>query len=466
MAELVDALGLGSSSRKGNGGSSPSSCTKKSGKMVKSGAAPLQAHVRYDQVTALGFVDISIQSKIIEALYKHTLLLQKNVCSPIGFYQKHAPMQYLDVYYKEHLINHLKEFLLKYCVVSYLYQTLRTNHILYTGEPRLHAIDIHPGRNACYTFTFTPLPATPIRDWRYLLFRAPQRKRYKDIDKQAQNFIVEENMYRQNNITPGIKSGDWVLFSVILLNKQNNPIVKDLYEYLWIKISDEETNQPFHELFLGKVKGDRFVSDALCLHEYFSNQIDTQYTFGVTIKEVLPYAYFCLESFKNQFKLKTDRKLHQKIVEIYSSRNDLSLRRALVEEALATLLRIYPVQTPESAVLRQEKMLREELQHNPDYTVYKLQPDFNQKVRSLAHKQVQEHLLLTHIAIHERVDVEDNDVYAYLNLTKRPRTKEFIYYLHPAIRANEDEIPISHESLKNVCVHEKILNHVLHHLMQ
>jgi len=402
---------------------------------------------------------ITVPQEIIDKLYQHTLILQQHA-DTVGFSKKNAPLQYLDSYYKEHILNHLKEFLLKYSVISFFYQQLREQHILTAGEPRLVDISLAPEKDAQYIFQFTPVKKVAVRDWRYLPFKSPIRKKYKDIDKQASNFITEERAQHghHDEITPG----DWVLFEITLLNQNQKPLLKNLSESLWIQIGAEETSEPFRNLFLGKKKGEHFTSNHLCLQEYFS-QNDYDYFFDIFIKEILPYHYFCLDSFKRHFRLKSDRKMHQKIVEVYSFRNDISLRRAMIEEAFLLINRTYPIDVPESVVIRQEKILREELQTNPDYTVYKLQSDFDQKVRLLAEKQVRENILIDHFALQENINIDDSDVFGYLNLTKRPRTKEFIHFLHPEIRANEEELPIPHESLKYLCIKEKTINHILYH---
>lgn len=404
---------------------------------------------------------ITVSQDIIDKLYQHTLSLQQHI-DTIGFSKKNAPLHYLDTYYKENILNHLKEFLLKYSVISFFYQQLREQRILTAGEPRLMDIHLTPEKDAQYIFQFTPVKRATVRDWRYLPFKAPARKKYKDIDKQASNFISEERLQQSNVDKHEIAAGDWVLFEATILDQNKKPFLKNLSESLWIQIGSEETSEPFRNLFLGKKKDEHFISNHLCLQEYFS-QNDYDYIFDIFIKEILPYHYFCFDSFKKHFRLKSDRKMHQKIVEVYSFRNDISLRRAMVEEAFSLINRTYPLDIPESVILRQEKILREELQANPDYTVYKLQTDFDHKVRLLAEKQVRENLLIDYFALQENINIDDTDVFNYLNLTKRPRTKEFIHFLHPEIRANEEESPIPHESLKYLCIKEKTINHILYH---
>ena len=103
-------------------------------------------------------------------------------------------------------------------------------------------------------------------------------------------------------------------------------------------MGDEEVDTVFHELFLGKKIGDHLATSNKGLQDYFNSLIDTKYTFAVTIKDILKRNFFCLEQFKRYFRLKTNKELHQKLIEVFSYRNDLSLRRSMTEEALKLLL--------------------------------------------------------------------------------------------------------------------------------
>lgn len=425
----------------------------------------LQLHISSEPHKRSGTLIVTVPAKIIDKLYEHTLKAQKNAGPTVGFSQQEIPIQFLDSYYHENLISHLKEFLLKYTVISFVYRQLVQKKILTIGEPRLIDIFLEQHKPALYKFTFTTATSINARDWKRLPFKAPQRKRYQDIDKQVANFLAKEQLSKKNNAHEIIEPGDWVLFEVTLVNSRKKPLINNFSEKLWIQLNNEEAGEPFRTIFLGKHAKDSFLSDLSTLTDYFGSQLTCQYKYLITICQVLPAAYFCIDTFKNYFRLSSTRKAHKKMVEVYSFCNDMSLRRLLVEEALTLLLKTYPLEIPESSILRQEKIIFDELQQNPDYTIYKLQHDFNQKVRSLAEKQVREELITLLLAAQENLSIKDHDIFGYINLTKRPRTKEFLHFLHPAIKANDEDSPLSYESIKYYCLHEKTLNYILHHLM-
>jgi len=418
--------------------------------------------IDHHELSTTGSIKITVPPKMIDAVFNHALVLQHEHSANVGFGSRPAPKTYIQNYYQEAIITHLKEFFFKYGVCSFLYNQLHEKKILFVGEPRLTQIDFQPSHGACYYFEYSAIPKVSMRDWRYLPFKAPARKKYQDIDKQATLFITQESTAKKSYKESIIAPGDWVLFEVVLLDNKNKPLLKGLSELLWIQISDEETGEPFRQLFVGKSVDDKFVTNSICLQEYFGCSLDLAYSFAITIKEILPSAYFCLDLFKNQFRLKSERKAHQKMVEVYSFRNDVSLRRSMVEEAFTLLAKTYPFEVPTAAVLRQEKAIRDVLQNQQDYMVYKLQHDFERNIHLLAQKQVREHMIADYFASQENLNATDDDIYQYLNLTKRSRTKEFIYFAHPIISSNEEEAPVQHEILRLYCRKEKAVNHLLY----
>ena len=57
-----------------------------------------------------------------------------------------------------------------------------------------------------------------------------------------------------------------------------------------------------------------------------------------------------------------------------------------------------------------------------------------------------------------------NDLKSYLNLTKRPRIKEFLHFDPPTTKIRGQEFPVLTNDLQRVCLREKTLNHIIYHL--
>jgi FKBP-type peptidyl-prolyl cis-trans isomerase (trigger factor) len=156
--------------------------------------------------------------------------------------------------------------------------------------------------------------------------------------------------------------------------------------------------------------------------------------------------------------------MFKKMIEVFSYSNDMSQRRKTAEESLKLLLSKNQFSVPNHLTLRQEARIINTIQSNPDYHVYRTQTDFKKRIKQLAERQTKECLILDQIAYHENITPTHHDVKHYLNLIKRPRTKEFIYFDPINTKINGQEVPVSAEALKFVCLREKTLNYIIHHL--
>jgi len=410
------------------------------------------------------YATIVVPRQHIDTLYHLAALAQQNNVEAPGFAKGKVPTSYIEKNFTSTLIDHIKEFLFRYIVLNYLYREIQLHKLLVIGEPRLQTILLKTGEEARFTFELTLFPDIVVQEWRYYPFKAPKRKKYKDLDRQVEGFIKEERDLCKKHETSAIQVGDWVNFTLCLVDENNLPLLDDCTETLWIRIGDEEADVSMHDLFIHKKIGDVFVTQSKGLQEYFSNTIATNYHFRITILDTVPQSYFCFESFKKYFKLKTNKELSHKLIEVFSYRNDLSQRRSMAEESLKLLLSKHRFLLPNHLILRHTKHILDVLQDNPDYQVYRVQKDFKERVRELAEKQIKEMILLGQLAIQDNMHASQHDIKSYLTLTQRPRTKEFVYFDVPSSKIDGQERPISHETLKLSCLREKALNHIIYHL--
>lgn len=95
-----------------------------------------------------------------------------------------------------------------------------------------------------------------------------------------------------------------------------------------------------------------------------------------------------------------------------------------------------------------------------------MQRDFKERVYQLAEKQTKECILIDQIAYAENIHANKQDIECYLNLTKRPRMKEFIYFDPPTTKIEGKERPVPEEEIRYACLREKTLNHIIYHLTQ
>ncbi|HEV2601001.1 MAG TPA: trigger factor [Candidatus Babeliales bacterium] len=424
---------------------------------------PLNFEVRHIRPTACA-ATVIVPAKWVSILYQCALRGQQQSVQAYGFQQGSVPLEYIHANFRSTLLEHVKEFFFNYCVISFLYQQLRENRIVFSGEPRIADIRIQHDSDASFTFeinTFTPIE---IRDWKYLPFKAPKRKKYKDLDRQVENFIKEEKSLLKETAAEIIAVGDWVNFTISLTDEHGATYLDNYAENLWFKLGTEEVDKSLSELFIGKKVGDIFCTNNKDIQAYFSECTNIDHYFLIHIIDMQPYTFFCLDQFKRNFKLKTNKEINRKLIEVFSYRNDLSQRRSMAEESLKLLLSKNHFVVPNHFTLRQQDRILYALQSNPDYQVYRTQKDFKRRIEQLAQRQTKECLLLDLITHFENIVVTNEDIKHYLNLIKRPRTKEFIYFDSIPTKIKGQEVPIPAEELKLACLREKTLNHIIYHL--
>ncbi len=407
---------------------------------------------------------VTIPSASVDALYQEALLAQKAEAQTYGFTKGTTPLYYIENTFRPNIVEHLKELLFTHCVMNFLCHSLSKNKIVVAGEPALIDIILTPASAAQFVFGINSLVPDGEDRWKRLVLKAPERKHYKDLDRQVESFIKEETTKQQSHDDTTIHIGDWVCFDLYLVDKNDKPLLGGYRDQLWVKINEEEADRELHELFIGKKVGDTFLSKSSFLQMYLSNDLNMHYTFGIHIKDSIAHAYFSFDHFKRHFSLKNARDMHQKLIEVFSHRNDLSQRRETVEATFKLLLKHYFIPVPQALLERQKQLVLSTVHDNPDYHVYKAQADFKEKVKLLAEKQLKESLIIDTIAYQENIQVSHDDILTYLNLIKRPRTKEFVYFGMPSTNLKGQEIPLPTEVIKQYCLREKTLNHVIHYL--
>lgn len=424
--------------------------------------SPCTSVFEYPKPT-LGEIKITVDQKTVESLFYHAALLHQQFAQTQGFLHGQIPLEYIMQHYKEHITNHIQEFLLKFYVINYLYDEIRNKELVVVGDPQLTAIT-HDQKKIVYNFELTLFPDLQIFEWKHFPFKTPKRKNYKDLDHQAFSFLKDEREFSLENNFNEIQIGDWVFFSLLLLEENQQPLAAHTKQNFWFKIGNEETESLLRSIFIGRKLGDKFYTNNKGLQNYFSDQLDTNYLFELEILDIVPYKFFCIEQFKHHFKLKTQKEVHQKLIEIFSYRNDISQRREIVEESFKLMLTKHKFTLPATFIAHQEELIVEKIQGNPDYNVYRMQKDFNLRIRQLAEKQMKELIFIDKFSYQENIFATEADIKGYLNLMNRPRTKEFICFEFSSFKIQGQEVPIPLAALKKTCLREKAINHIIYHL--
>src|SRR4030095_9399288 len=305
----------------------------------------------YEQPT-LCRATITVSKSLVNSFFTETAFTLKSTINAHGFQQGEVPVEYIAKQYRVNITEHLKEFFFKFGIVNFLFQEMRTQKLLVAGDPRLTDIFLEYDHDARFVFELSVFPAIPLNEWKYFPFKSPSRKNYKDLDRQVESFIQDEQKNLESfNSVHGIGIGDWVHFNISVVDNKERFLDERFVQTFWLKLGNEEVESHFRSLFLGKKKGDEFVVANRGLQDYFSDQLRTCYNFKVTILDVVPFSYFCFDQFKDHFRVKTNKDMNKKLIEVFSYRNDISQRLAMVEEAFKLLLSRHRFFAPNHLVL-------------------------------------------------------------------------------------------------------------------
>lgn len=404
---------------------------------------------------------INVSRDYVEILYQEAVNAQKEITETYGFNKGETPTAYIEQNFLPPIIDHITQLLFNHCISRYLVHSLAEHKITTIGDPILETINVSPQKEAQFSFTIYEGNPYQHREWRQLMLKAPGRKNYKDIDRHVESFIEEEEVRAQTLDVAHL--GDIICFDLVFLKKDGTPLLPNYTNTLWMKLTNEEVDHALQSLFEGKKKGETFVISSSPLHEYITTE-PYSYAYQITIKDIIFNNCFSFEDFKKHFRLKTNKEMRHKLIEVFSFRNDVSQRRETVEAAMRLLTRFHPEDIPNHLIDTRQKMLFDQVHANPDYQVYRTKPNFKETLRALAEKQLRETSLIDAIGYQEGIHVTAEDIACYLNLAKRSRTKEFVYFNAPLNKLKDPGGIVEQEFLERYCLREKTLNYVINHL--
>ena len=408
---------------------------------------------------------ITVPAHFTESFFKFATEYHQQVVNTVGFKKGSIPITYIEKHFKAPIISNLKELALKFFGFNVLLKNIREKKIILAGIPKLTDITFDKDGTTIYNFEAHTPKELYMQSWKFLPFKAVIRKKYHDIDKQVITFLeAEDALFKLYNPNNGIQVGDWICFQAWLVDNKNNRIFLGNHTSVWLRIGDEEPDLMMQKLFLKKQIGDTFITDLPCLQNYFCESSDNNYAYEITIKDIVQSTYFSLPLFKQYFKIKTQKDLQNKLIEVFSFHNDISQRRLMTFEALGLIMKKNQIVSPDGAINIQKKEILEGMQSKSDYMVYKMDNNFDLQITELAKKQLADAIIAESIAYQDNLSISDQDIKGLLHLTQRPRIKDFIYFPFIKSQVNGQEFPIEQETLNHFCLREKAVNHIIYHL--
>lgn len=407
---------------------------------------------------------VEIAPSLVEVVYQQTVELFKRN-SVESFHSKEMPFEYIEETFQGEILAKLKDFFFEYLVFDFLSSEIVFKKIKAANYPRLANIQFSPDRALIYIFDVSLADPINMKEWKNFAFKSPGRKRYKDLDKQVENFIEEESEKIKTQASDVIVAGDWICFKATLLDKNQMPLVHSISGFFWIKVRGDLVSTPFSCNFLRKKINNSFIADNFNFSDDDDDHCEKGYNFLITILSVLKGNQISFDMFKSVFKLKNRSEIHNKLVEVFSYRNDLSQRRAIIEEVFNLLLAKHRFEVPKHLVLRRQEDILKSLAKQPDYHVYKAQRDFLTQVETLAEKQIKEEIIIDQIAQNDGLNVDLKDMEHYLHFFNNKRLQKFVYFMPQPIESIDDlSIAINAGLLLPTVLREKTLNFIINTL--
>jgi len=410
----------------------------------------------------LGKINVLAPDDIVKKVFDLTVNLYKKEIQVLGF--SVAPDSYVKEHYRDEIDSAVKNFLLHYFVLDFIIERVIELKIPVASYPRLIAVEDIFQVGVNFTFDISLADNLEIKEWKYFPFKSPRRKNYKDLDKQVDIFLKKSIEGIKKIKYDVVEDGDWVYFEVILTDNDNKIILPFYKRCFWLKINPQSFTVIVSKYFSNKKNGDSFCIDLLPLSKDFEDNIFERHNFFVTIKDIVKGNVFLVNDFRSVFKLKNKVELHEKLIEVFSFRNDVSQRRSIIEEMFHLFFSKHRFEVPKHLVIRKKEDLLLFIKKRPDYLVYKQNLDFEDQVERLSERILKEEILMDQIAGNEDIIVDSKDIKCYLNLLCNSRLKEFVYFRPLNEAFDESIVPIHDTLLQQTCRREKTLNHILYTL--
>ena len=387
-----------------------------------------------------------------------TRMYQQYTIMP-GMSCKNLPVAYTQHYFAQEIERETQRFLLDHFIQESVQNFLQENKIATVNWPRLKEIKPDP-TNATYLYTLalSLAPTITLENWHSYSFVAPKRKNYTDLDIQVESFIA--SLSKEKPTTNQVECGDWVRFSAQFRSPHiQTPVHSPLY--YWLRITNPLLATPSMQKFIAASVNDSFTLPASALAIAHSNTPDTDYYFDITIENIVKTNNISLPQLQESLQVNDHVSLHNKLIELFSFRNDISLRKSIIEELFYSLLNAFRFEIAPHAITRRKEFLLFLMQQSPDNAVYTKQKHFGNQITLLAETKLKEEALIDAIAQQEQISVTPADITHYLSLASNERLKEFLYFSPLNEELLSSEHPCGEYILTQSVLREKTLNTII-----
>lgn len=405
------------------------------------------------------YLTVHVPSTMAVHIKDHVTQMYRAYSIMPGMSCQHLPPSYTEHYFAQEIERDTRHFLYNYFVEESVQVYLKDHGTTIVNWPR--PCDVNGAANSGYTYTIalSLAPEFTLANWNTLTFNPPKRKNYTDLDCQVEAFIATLLPVATRE-EPRVSTGDWVRLRAQFRSPHlTGPLSESSYH--WLHMSTPYVTTPLMHHLLGKKKGEVLTLPASVFAPIQTEDAPTDYLFTITIDALIKTTDFSVESVQETLESPSREALHNKLIEIFSYRNDISLRKAIIEELFYLLFSSYRFDIPPHAITRRKELLLQLMHYSPDSTVYTKQRQFPAHIALLAETKLKEESLIDALAQFEKVEVTPEDIAAYLSLCSHERLREFVYFFPLDESLVDSDQPCAEHHIAQTVRREKTLNLVL-----
>lgn len=411
-------------------------------------------------------ISIVIPKDIVKKFYDFLIKEKQKEIIVIGFEKGNVPIKYLKEHFKNIFEKTISETFFSIYVYKEIIKNIRNKGLfvnLLNIKPHIE-IDLTENLlSYSYELPFYEIIKESVSYIKKI--KIPIRKKYKDLDKQAETMIQIEEKNSKKIEAQKINYYDWIKINVSIFDtNENKEVIPDYNVNLWIRISPENIDREIQSLFIGKSKNDSFISNVKCIQQFICPHSFTKYNFLIKIEDHVSNIFFSFDNFKNFFECKDNNDLKDKIIEIFSSRNDISIYRGTCQLLFKSLFDIYKFKISETIIKNFEENILKNIVHNPDYLIYQSDKSFYKNINILACQNTREIILIDYLSFIDKINIKNEDIAWYMNTLQRNRLKDFLYFDNSFLRYQQKETPILHEVIEHIVYREKTLQKRVYNL--
>lgn len=377
---------------------------------------------------SLDLFSVVVPTELVSKLVSFFVAKKKQDLLMHGFEKGKIPEIYIKEHFKISLLAHVEKIFFYFYAQDIFIKSLSANGAYI---PRIFSFEKEINLKT-FAVRFMYQQTSHLLDSEKTYFdevkkvKFPERKKYKDLDRQASLTFAQEEQNKQNSKVILIAEGDWIGIRVQLVNDKGEIIDERLTLKLWVYITSEGIDREIRTTFLGKKRGERFFVGAFFLEELLCTDF-LNHTFLVTIEDHISHLYFDFAKFEEAYGFH-GQDVIEKMIEVFSLRNDISLKKEKSQLVLKHFLEKIKISLDQETILEHECMIKNRIVKNADYLLYQSDTNFLSNIKKLACRQAMEKILIDYLIYKYKIKSEAVPIYTYLNILQRHRLKDFLYF--------------------------------------